>query len=285
MAVCDRGAAGARAWRRTWPSRPTPRRRAGARGGPRPTGQMRGCSVTCWPRAGSRSAGSRRRTCWSAGRCWSAITTCGPSTPPGCSASTRCCSTRAPRSSMTSAVRTRRPSWPSWLAATCRRPGRCRSAPACGCWPRWKPSWTRIRRRLLAAARHLRGAKVLAESIYGVGPVTGLALTCWLGGAGRFTSARKAVRFAGLDITVYSSDGKRSPGHLSRQGPPVLRWALYEAGKTHARAAAPDTATTPPSRTARTASAPPSPRPARSSAGPATSWPSSATTPSPWCER
>jgi transposase len=96
------------------------------------------------------------------------------------------------------------------------------------------------RRRLLAAARQLRGAKVLAESIYGVGPVTALALTCWLGGAGRFTSSRKAVRFAGLDVTVYSSDSKRSPGHLSRQGPPVLRWALYEAGKTQARPAAPD---------------------------------------------
>lgn len=96
------------------------------------------------------------------------------------------------------------------------------------------------RRRLLAAARRLRGARTLTESIYGVGPVTGLALTCWLGGAGRFSSARKAVRFAGLDITVHSSDGKRSPGRLSRQGPPVLRWALYEAGKTHARPAAPD---------------------------------------------
>jgi len=97
-----------------------------------------------------------------------------------------------------------------------------------------------LRRRLLAAARRLHGAKVLADSIYGVGPVTALALTCWLGGAGRFSSTRKAVRFAGLDITVYSSDGKRSPGHLSRQGPPVLRWAVYEAGKTHARPAAPD---------------------------------------------
>jgi transposase len=97
-----------------------------------------------------------------------------------------------------------------------------------------------LRRQLLAAARHLHGAKVLADSIYGVGPVTALALTCWLGGAGRFTSARKAVRFAGLDITACSSDGKRSPGHLSRQGPPVLRRAVYEAGRTHARPAAPD---------------------------------------------
>ena len=36
-------------------------------------------------------------TSWSAGRCWRPTTTCGPSTPPGCSASTRCSSIRAPR--------------------------------------------------------------------------------------------------------------------------------------------------------------------------------------------
>jgi transposase len=97
-----------------------------------------------------------------------------------------------------------------------------------------------LRHQLLAVARHLMGAKVLAARLYGVGPVTGLALTCWLAGKDRFSSSRKAVRFAGLDITVHSSDRKGPPGRLSRQGPPVLRWALYEAGKTHARAAAPD---------------------------------------------
>ena len=97
-----------------------------------------------------------------------------------------------------------------------------------------------LRRELLQAARRLTGARVLAARLYGVGPVTALAMTCWLGGAGRFSSSRKAVRFAGLDITVYSSDSKRSPGRLSRQGPPVLRWAVYEAGKVHARGTAPD---------------------------------------------
>src|SRR6516162_11296553 len=79
-----------------------------------------------------------------------------------------------------------------------------------------------------------------AARLYGVGPVTGLAMTCWLAGEGRFSSSRKAVRFAGLDITVHSSDRKGPPGRLSRQGPPVLRWAVYEAGKTHARTSAPD---------------------------------------------
>ena len=69
-----------------------------------------------------------------------------------------------------------------------------------------------LRHRLLAAARSLTGARVLAERLYGVGPVTGLAMTCWLGGAGRFSSSRKAVRFAGLDITVWSSTARARPG-------------------------------------------------------------------------
>ena len=97
-----------------------------------------------------------------------------------------------------------------------------------------------VRHQLLDAARHLAGAKILAGRLYGVGPFAALAITCWLGGAGRFSSSRQAVRFAGLDVTVWSSDRKGPPGRLSRQGPPVLRWALYEAGKTHARTSAPD---------------------------------------------
>jgi transposase len=97
-----------------------------------------------------------------------------------------------------------------------------------------------IHGQLVGIAGHMRGAKTLTDALYGVGPITALALTCWLGGADRFSSARKAVRFAGLDVTVYSWAGKRSPGHLSRQGPPVLRWCLYEAGHTHARDGASD---------------------------------------------
>ena len=96
-----------------------------------------------------------------------------------------------------------------------------------------------VRHQLLAEARHLAGAKVLAARLYGVGPFAALAMTCWLAGKGRFSSSRQAVRFAGLDVTVWSSDRKGPPGRLSRQGPPVLRWAVCEAGKTHARTSAP----------------------------------------------
>jgi transposase len=97
----------------------------------------------------------------------------------------------------------------------------------------------RLRRRLLATARHVHGARVLMHEIYGVGAMTSLALCAWLGGADRFSSSRRAVRFVGLDITVHSSDNRRSPGRLSRQGPEVLRWLLFEAAKTSARGCAP----------------------------------------------
>ena len=61
-----------------------------------------------------------------------------------------------------------------------------------------------------------------------------------IGDARRFSSSDQLVRFAGLDVTVYSSDGKRSPGHLSRQGSPELRWAAFEAAKCAARRGSPD---------------------------------------------
>ena len=56
----------------------------------------------------------------------------------------------------------------------------------------------------------------------------------------RFSNSDDVIRHTGLDITVYSSDAKRSAGHLSRQGPGLLRWALYESAKCAARPAAPD---------------------------------------------
>ena len=45
-----------------------------------------------------------------------------------------------------------------------------------------------------------------------------------------------------MDITVYQSDAHRAPGHLSRQGPPALRWALYEAAQRARFPASPDRA-------------------------------------------
>jgi transposase len=75
-----------------------------------------------------------------------------------------------------------------------------------------------LRKQLTQTARHLTGARVLAARLYGVGSVTGLALTCWLAGKDRFSSSAKAVRFTGLDITVHSSDRKGPPGGCPGKG-------------------------------------------------------------------
>ena len=39
---------------------------------------------------------------------------------------------------------------------------------------------------------------------------------------------------------MHASDKRRAPGHLSRQGPPALRWALYEAAQAARRKTSPD---------------------------------------------
>jgi transposase len=128
---------------------------------------------------------------------------------------------------------------PGWSRWRCRRPA---ARPWPLRWARsttWTPSWTR--------------------STVGCGPGSPPAglpgaddRPLWdrgdhrpdhpgeLGDVRRFGGGDQVVRATGLDITVYASDGKRSPGRLSRQGPEVLRWALFEAAKAAARPSLPD---------------------------------------------
>jgi transposase len=84
------------------------------------------------------------------------------------------------------------------------------------------------------------GCRALRRHHYGVGALTSVAIWSELGDCRRFSSSDDAVRHAGLDVTVYSSDGKKTRGHLAKQGPPVLRWALYEAALYAARPSSPD---------------------------------------------
>ena len=94
-------------------------------------------------------------------------------------------------------------------------------------------------RALRALARRQPGCRALMAH-YGIGEITSVAILAELGDARRFASSRHAVRYAGLDVTVSESDRKRAPGHLSRQGPPTLRWALYEAAQVARRPNSPD---------------------------------------------
>ena len=93
---------------------------------------------------------------------------------------------------------------------------------------------------LRALARKQTGCRALIDQIYGVGELTAVTILAELGDTRRFSNSRDVVRYAGLDITVHQSDDRRSPGHLSRQGPPALRWALYEAAQRARFPASPD---------------------------------------------
>jgi transposase len=89
-------------------------------------------------------------------------------------------------------------------------------------------------------ARQQPGCRTLTDEIYGIGELTSVTILAELGDTRRFENSRDAVRYSGLDITIRESDQRRAPGHLSRQGPPALRWALYEAAQAARRPSSPD---------------------------------------------
>lgn len=96
-----------------------------------------------------------------------------------------------------------------------------------------------LRKELAALAARQPGCRAL-DALYGVGSVIAVALWAEFGDCRRFRNSRDAIRHSGLDVTVHASDERRAPGHLARQGPPVLRWALVEAAHCAARRTSPD---------------------------------------------
>jgi transposase len=89
-------------------------------------------------------------------------------------------------------------------------------------------------------AAHQPACVALMRTHFGVGPITAIVAWCELGDCGRFCRSEQAVRHAGLDISVHQSDQHRPGGHLVRQGPATLRWALFESAKCAARPQSPD---------------------------------------------
>jgi transposase len=96
-----------------------------------------------------------------------------------------------------------------------------------------------LRTQLVSFARRQAGCRAL-QTHYGIGWLCATIMWAQIGDARRFASSDRLVGFAGLDVTVYSSDDKRSPGHLSRQGSPELRWVAFEAAKAASRRGSPD---------------------------------------------
>ena len=69
----------------------------------------------------------------------------------------------------------------------------------------------------------------------GVGAVTGLAFTLTIGPVERFPNSRCLVSYLGLNPREHFSGGHQRLGPISKQGSPMLRWLLVQAGQTAAR--------------------------------------------------
>jgi transposase len=97
-----------------------------------------------------------------------------------------------------------------------------------------------LRAQLGCFAAHQPACDTLMHTYFGVGPITAVVIWAELGDCDRFCRSEQAVRHAGLDISVHQSDQHRPGGHLVRQGPATLRWALFEAAKCASRPQSPD---------------------------------------------
>ena len=75
-----------------------------------------------------------------------------------------------------------------------------------------------------------RPAAVRLMTHPGVGPVTALAFVLTIGPVERFERARQVASYLGLIPCEDSSAGKQRLGHISKQGSPLLRFLLVEAG-------------------------------------------------------
>lgn len=82
-----------------------------------------------------------------------------------------------------------------------------------------------------AVTTHADLAPTLAlfESVPGVGFVTALTILCECGDITRFDSIDELSSYAGLCPRVTQSGQSAHHGHISKQGPPVLRWVLQQA--------------------------------------------------------
>ena len=76
---------------------------------------------------------------------------------------------------------------------------------------------------------------VLLMTHPGVGPVTSLAFVLTLGPVQRFERSKQVVSYLGLNPREHSSGGKQRLGAISKQGNPMMRSLLVEAGHTAAR--------------------------------------------------
>src|SRR3974377_339561 len=89
--------------------------------------------------------------------------------------------------------------------------------------------------RAVAEQSQQNEAATLLQTHPGVAPVTALAFVLTLGPVKRFQRSKQVVSYLGLNPREHSSGGKQRLGGISKQGNPMMRSLLVEAGHSAAR--------------------------------------------------
>jgi transposase len=87
----------------------------------------------------------------------------------------------------------------------------------------------RLKEFASAAPAHEAEARAKLSTIKGVGPVTIDVVVSELGDVSRFKSSKAVAAYAGLVPKVRQSAGKGKELRITKEGSPLLRWALVEA--------------------------------------------------------
>lgn len=91
-----------------------------------------------------------------------------------------------------------------------------------------KSALGRLETRIVELTAEREDVRAL-KSIPGIGPILAATMVAEIGNVGRFKDSRHLASFSGLVTGVRSSAGKARLGHITKAGPPALRWALTQA--------------------------------------------------------
>jgi transposase len=73
-------------------------------------------------------------------------------------------------------------------------------------------------------------------TIAGVGPVSAVAMSCWIGEIQRFSNAKKLASYLGLAPRVRQSADQERHGHITKEGNRMVRMLVIQAALVHTRA-------------------------------------------------
>jgi transposase len=73
-------------------------------------------------------------------------------------------------------------------------------------------------------------------TIPGVGPVSAVAVSCWIGEIARFSNAKKLASYFGLAPRVHQSADTERHGHITKEGNRMVRSLVIQAALVHTRA-------------------------------------------------